>query len=113
MFKNALKYKKLFLSPERNSEVMERIILQNGKLFRVRFVVVERGGKLRGKILSCEAIEMLAGEVSATAKASCLPSVTFTDEAPISRKLFAEVASPYFSLDFLTSIQIRAPAYNR
>lgn len=109
MFKNALKYKKLFLSPERNSEVMERVVVQNGKLFRVRFVILERGGKLRGKVLSCEAVEVLAGETT-TAEATCLPSATFTDEAPRSSKLFAEVVSPYFSLDFLTSIQIRAPS---
>ena len=110
MFKNALKYKKLFLSPERNSEVMERVVLQNGKLFRVRFVILERGGKLRGKVLSCEAIEVLACDTGTTAKATCLPSVTFTDEAPLSHELFGEVVSPYFSLDFLTSIQIRAPS---
>ena len=97
---------------QKQSEVFEKVVSRNGRLFLVRFVVVEREGKLRGKVLSCEAIEVLAGDTDTTAKATCLPSVTFTDEAPLSRELFCEIVSPYFTLDFLTSIQIRAPARN-
>ncbi len=95
---------------QKQLEIFERVVSRNGRLFLVHFVILERGGKLRGKVLSCEAIEVLAGEVSTTMEATCLPSVTFTDEAPLSHELFGEVVSPYFSLDFLTSIQIRAPS---
>ena len=94
---------------QKQSEIFEKVVSRNGRLFLVRFVIVERESKLRGRILSCEAIEALAGaEVSS--EVTCLPSITFTDEAPIADKLFEEIISPYFCLDFLTSIKIRAPA---
>ncbi len=93
----------------KRSEVFEKVILRNGRLFRVQFVILERGGKLRGRVLSCEAIETLAG-AETFFEGICLPSISFVGEAPLSRKLFEIVASPYFTLDFLTSIMVRAPA---
>ena len=95
---------------QKQSEVFEKVVSRNGRLFLVSFVVVEREGKLRGRVLSYEAIQTLAGTTE-TQEVTYLPSVTFSDEAPITSKLFEEVVSPYFSLDFLTSIQIRAPSF--
>ncbi|TSC57722.1 MAG: hypothetical protein Greene041679_266 [Parcubacteria group bacterium Greene0416_79] len=47
---------------ETQSEIFERIVRnRNGRVFRVRFVAVERGGILRGRIVSCEEIVSLSG----------------------------------------------------
>ncbi len=92
-------------------EVFEKVVSRNGRLFLVSFVVVEREGKLRGRVLSYEAIQTLAGTTE-THEVTYLPSVTFAEEAPISRRSFYKLVSPYFTLDFLTSIQIRAPAFS-
>lgn len=94
---------------QKQSEIFEKVVSKNGQLFLVRFIIVEREGKLRGRVLSCEAIRSLP-RAAAESGAPCLPAVTFSEPSPISRKLFGEVISPYFSLDFLTSIQIRAPS---
>ncbi len=95
---------------QKQSDILEKVVSRNGRLFLVRFVVVEREGKLRGRVLSCEAVEALAGETTVATAGTCLPSITFTEEAPFSRRSFHTFISPYFTLDFLTSIQIRAPA---
>lgn len=45
------------LSFEKQSEIFERTVRdRDGRLFCVRFVVVEREGVLRGKVISCEQI---------------------------------------------------------
>ena len=94
---------------QRQSEVHERVVTRNGQLFLVRFVIVDRDGKLRGRVLSCEAIKTLPCTTTEHA-IFCLPEVNFSEPSPISRKFFREIISPYFSLDFLTVVQIRAPA---
>ena len=96
---------------QKQSEIFEKVVTKNGQLFLVRFIVIERGGKLRGRVLSCEAIKSLP-EITTDNGVLYFPEVTFGEVAPISRKFFGEIASPYFSLDFLTSVHIRAPAGN-
>ncbi len=88
---------------QHQSEIFEKIVRQaDGRLFFVRFVVVERGGVLRGRVVSCA---LIAEE----AKAICGRAVLGAPVAASSD--FFPVLSPFFScFDFLTSVQIRAPS---
>ena len=96
---------------QNQSEIFEKVATKNGKLFLVRFVIVERGQKLRGRIISCEAIETLPIGVT-TESEHCLPSFSDVQPAPITGKRFEEIVSPFFTFEFLTSIKIRAPSGN-
>ncbi|MDO8564743.1 MAG: hypothetical protein Q7R88_01985 [bacterium] len=103
------------LTFERQSEIFERITRdQRGKLFRVRFVIIERGGLLRGKILSCEPvfeIPTVKGQRSTVNGSSlCLPCFIGAGTHATSRLAVRKVTSPFSSFDFLTSIKIRAPS---
>jgi|GEM_PF-1388130 len=86
-----------------DSSIFERIVRQaDGRLFLVRFVIVERGGVLRGRIISCALI-------TEEAKAICGRAVLGAPIATSSE--FLPILSPFFScFDFLTSVQIRAPS---
>jgi len=88
---------------QRQSEIFERIVRQaDGRLFCVRFVVVERGGVLRGKVVSCA---LLAEEAPVLCGRAVLGAPALTSSE------FLPILSPFFScFDFLTSIQIRAPS---
>ena len=97
------------LLDQKQSEIFEKVVLKNGRLFRIRFVVLERGGKLRGKILSCQPIEILAGE-STESTSSYLPALADLQPAPISRVLFEELVSPLSTLEFFMSQMTRAPS---
>ena len=97
------------LEKGRESEVFEKIARRGGKLFRVRFVVVERNGVLRGRVISCEPIETLSGEVLTKEKV-CLPVFRCAKSAPVKKVRFQKIVSPFTTLDFLTSIKIRAPS---
>lgn len=87
----------------KQSEIFEKIVTgKDGVLFRVLFVVVQRAGVLRGKILSCELLKK---------EESPLLSAVAATSAPVeSPQEFIPVCSPFSYLDFLTSIQIRAPS---
>lgn len=88
---------------QKHSEIFERIVRQaDGRLFLVRFVIVERGGVLRGKIISCAV-------VAESTPAICARAVL---GAPVAASYdFLPILSPFFScFDFLTSVQIRAPS---
>lgn len=99
------------LAYQKQSEIFQKTIRQNGKLFQVRFVIVEKNGKLRGKIISCEPIEVLGGSGVATEQ-HCLPLFSPTQAFPEETIRFRKVVPPFSSFDFLTSIQIRAPSFD-
>lgn len=83
------------------SEVFEKIVCdRSGRLFRVRFVVVERGGALRGRVVSCEPMVVF------------LPSTKrFVNKTGLSFQV-RKIVSPYFNkFAFLTAIKIRAPSF--
>lgn len=94
---------------QNQSEVFEKVVTKSGKLFLVRFVIVERGGKLRGRVISCEAIEALPAGATAESE-HCLPAFSDVQPAPVTNERFEEIVSPFFTLEFLTSIKIRAPS---
>ncbi len=91
------------------SEIFEKVVLRNGKLFRVRFVVIEREGKLRGKVVSCDVIETLDGDINDTKKYFPLDIELggFFEET----RTFDVIASPYSYLDFFVSQMTRAPSW--
>ncbi|MEK7169660.1 MAG: hypothetical protein AAB767_00035 [Patescibacteria group bacterium] len=91
------------------AEIFEKIVRRNGRFFLVRFVIVERGGKLRGRVISCEALEVLPVGVTAESE-RCLPAFSDVQPAPITRKRFEEIVSPFFTLEFFISQMTRAPA---
>ncbi|KKW10836.1 MAG: hypothetical protein UY50_C0025G0008 [Parcubacteria group bacterium GW2011_GWA2_49_9] len=97
------------LTYQHQSEIFEKVVTKNGQLFLVRFVILEREGRLRGKIISCEAIEALPAGATVESE-YCLPVFSDIQPAPITRKIFEEIVSPFFTLEFLTSIKIRAPS---
>ena len=122
---------------EKQKEVFERVIRnRSGQLFRVRFVVIERDGVSRGKIISCEQIHALrtvksvrkyengirvCGIYSPFVEGSTggnrekafylLEGVRDTNTPIVVRKLGAIIESPYFNkFSFLSPIKIRAPS---
>lgn len=82
-------------------EIFEKIVRdRSGRVFRVRFVVVERDGALRGRIVSCVPVVGLIEGVQTP--------VAFH----IVKKLGEKIASPYFNkFCFLSVIKIRAPSF--
>ncbi len=107
------------LIEQNQSEVFEKIVRdRSGRLFRVRFVVVERGGILRGRVVSCTSLS----EIHSLIKEGCLPKgdgvVCLPVETQKSRtsrvvqKLGEKIVSLYFNkFAFLTAIKIRAPSF--
>ena len=89
----------------------------SGRQFRMLFLVVVVDGDFKGRLISVEplpATARLVGEVSDGSVNSefCLP-ITYTSKEPATEYVhsFAEVVSPYFSIDFLiTSQPTRAPS---
>ena len=96
---------------QNQSEIFEKVVTKNGKLFLVRFVIVERGGKLRGRVISCEALEVLPAGVTAESE-HCLPAFSAVEPAPVTRRIFEELVSPFFTLEFFISQMTRAPSYS-
>lgn len=103
------------ITQQKQSEIFEKIVSQHGRLFRVRFVVLERGGKLRGKVISCEAIFAL-GRVEDSGLGIknlqyCLPCGNNTAVKLQTCHYSKEIRSPYFDKsELLTPIKIRAPS---
>lgn len=97
------------LTYQHQSEIYEKVVQRDGELFLVRFVILERGGKLRGKIISCEAIEALPAGIT-TESEHCLPAFSNVEPAPITQERFEEIVSPFFTLEFFVSQMIRAPS---
>ncbi|PIQ68598.1 MAG: hypothetical protein COV91_03295 [Candidatus Taylorbacteria bacterium CG11_big_fil_rev_8_21_14_0_20_46_11] len=95
----------------KQSEIFEKIVRnRNGQLFRVHFIVVERNGVFRGKVISYEEIQELRGCTDAECKHFLLAGNVAKREARISKKGFQPVLSPFYTFDFLTEIKIRAPS---
>jgi len=94
--------------PIEHSGVFDRIVSKNGKLFRIRFAVIERGGKLRGKVISLEPISELRGSV---AEPFVLCSNCSESDAPVEKeRTFSSFVSPFSVFDFFTSQMTRAPS---
>ena len=93
---------------QKQSEIFEKIVIRGGKIFLVRFVIVEREGKLRGKVISCEAVEALSGTKQASE--GYLPVTLNAPAAPSDITSFDEIISPYSTLEFFMSQMTRAPA---
>lgn len=106
---------------EKQSEIFERIVRAlDGRFFRVRFVVVERGGILRGRIISCSPLNfpsfprrgMKGVVVNRKRGIFCLPAQQFHHAVKDKGLRIKSVSpSPYFNkFQFLTVIKIRAPS---
>lgn len=97
------------LTYQNQSEIFEKVVTKNGKFFLVRFVIVERGARLCGRIISCEAIETLPVGVTAETE-HCLPAFSALEPAPTTKERFVEIVSPFFTLEFFISQMTRAPS---
>ena len=97
------------LACQKPFEIFERVIRQNGRLFRVRFVILEREGKLRGKIISCEPVEVI-DEIGAVEGKYFLPVSFSAQGAPRGKTCFQGIVSPFSELEFFTSQMPRAPS---
>lgn len=104
---------------QNQTEVFERVVRDaRGRAFCVRFVVVERDGVLRGRILSCVPLSEIPSSVEEGCRAKrggvvCLPVDTEKFHTlSVAKKLGGIIASPYFNkFAFLTAIKIRAPSF--
>jgi len=96
------------------SEIFEKNVYKNGKLFLVRFVVVERGARLCGRIISCEEIRGLNADKTQTERGGRLylpihrHSKAVKDEG---LKIKDSFISPFFTLEFFMSQMTRAPSF--
>lgn len=101
---------------QNQSEVFERVMRDaRGRAFCVRFVVVERNGVLRGRILSCVPISSLSpfSKGGDRLERGCfLEGKTTDSNFQTAQKVGSVILSPYFhNFDFLTAIKIRAPSF--
>ena len=97
----------------KKSEIFEKVVHdKTGRIFRVQFVVVERNGVLRGKVISCQEIKGLRGCTGK--RPSCghilLAGTATRKSARISKRGYRPILSPFSQFDFLTEIKIRAPS---
>jgi hypothetical protein len=106
-----------YLITKSQSEVLERTVRdQRGRFFRVRFVVVERDGIWRGKVVSCQQVFELRIVKDKGLRIKdfryCLP--VWLHHGSVKDKglgIKVSFSSPYFNkFDFLTVIKIRAPS---
>ena len=110
---------------QNQSEIFEKLVCTlDGRFFRVRFVVVERNGTLRGKVISCEQIpaiqtNRIRRSYSPFVKGSTRQGEGFYLPARRFRQAVEDKGlrikdlyfSPYFNkFEFLTCIKIRAPS---
>lgn len=97
---------------QKQSRIFHKIVCQNGRFFSVRFVILDREGRLRGKIISCEPVEVM-GVTDTVKEKYLLPLLFLAQNAPVGKACFQGIISPFSKLEFLTSIQIRAPAHSK
>ena len=108
-----------------NAGVFERVVYDaGGRAFRLRFAVFERGGVLRGRIISCvrmpvpslveEGCPSLVLEKLGRGGVVCLlAGKTATPYFLKQPRAHGVIPSPYFhNFDFLTAIKIRAPSFS-
>ncbi len=100
-----------------HSQIFERIVRAlDGRLFRVRFVVFERDGVLRGRVVSCEAALSFSCVKDKGLRIKdfhlCLPAWRRPQIVKSEKlKVKSSLVSPYFNkFDFMTVIKIRAPS---
>ena len=117
----------IMLTVQNQPQFVSRVFTdQLGRQFRMLFLVVVVNGDFKGRLISVEPLPItakLTGTVSdasagiyssddASQSVFCLP-ITYTVKEPSTEYIhsFAEVVSPYFSIDFLiTSQPTRAPS---
>ncbi len=101
------------VSQEKTGSFERTVCDRNGRFFRVRFVVVEQDGAVRGRIVSVTPVAAIMGETvgPATKPILCLPMCSrsaFLSESAT----FNPIQSPYvFSFDFFVSQMTRAPSW--
>ena len=92
------------------SEVFERLTRdRRGRLFRVRFTLIERGGIIRGKVLSCEKVLEIAGGAT-WQNIFLLPTLLSATKAHSLVSGAFRFRSPFSIFDFYFSQPIRGPA---
>ncbi|KKU96067.1 MAG: hypothetical protein UY29_C0016G0025 [Parcubacteria group bacterium GW2011_GWC2_48_17] len=99
------------LSCQDKSRIFEKIVHQHGRLFLVRFVILEREGRLRGKIISCEPIGVLS-DTGAAKEKYLLPISFSAKDAPEGKLCFKRIVSPFSKLEFFISQMPRAPSFS-
>ena len=95
------------------SAIQERLIRnRSGVLMRVRFVIAEVDGVMRGRVISVEPVIALAGTTGKSHdNVFALPCAV--TKKSVSHTWTSEriILSPFSPLDLLTNIKIRAPAF--
>lgn len=103
-------------SPYVQPEIYERIVrAKYGRLMRVRFVAVEIGDEILGKIISVEPVleiknTLLLKEGKEIILA--LPAPHNPISVSFSYRVSYKIPSPFFTLDFFMSQMTRAPSTN-
>lgn len=98
--------------------VFEKIIRsKNGSLLRVRFEVSEINGKLKGRVISTEAVaefKALTGRSTSSKSSDIISLPVSISKAKKAEKIafkYVPVASPFSTLLFFTSQPTRAPSF--
>jgi hypothetical protein len=108
----------MLISTPNQSQLISRIFTdQNGRSFRLTFLVTVVNGEVRGRLVSAQPLSSsLARLPGAVCDGTfCLP-ITLSAKTPntVYAPSFAPAVSPYFSLEFLINSQpTRAPAFAR
>ncbi len=109
----------IMLAIQNQPQFISRVFTdQSGRQFRMLFLVVVVDGELKGRLISVEPLPVtarprLAGVGGEVPPHYYLP-ITCTSKKPSTEYVhsFAEVVSPYFSVDFLINCQpTRAPSH--
>jgi len=100
---------------QNQSDIFEKVVQRDGKIFRIRFVIIERCGQLRGKVISCEEVHTIRTYGKGTKyerRTSCLPPSCSQQQVKGERSKVKSIrVSPFFNIsDLLTPIKIRAPS---
>lgn len=98
----------LFITAD-ETVIYQKVFYHGGRFFRVRFVIVERDGRFLGKIISCEAIEVIGG-THAVKRRYFLPISFSLHSATNQRTYFSKITFPFSKLEFFISQMPRAPA---
>ena len=94
----------------KQSNIFEKVVRQSGRFFRIRFVIVEREGRMRGKIISCEPVEVIDEIVTVEGK-YFFPISSSAQCAPRGKTCLQGIVAPFSKLEFFTSQMTRAPSF--
>ena len=113
---NQLNYNDKYSASTPFGGIYERILrAKDGRLVRVRFVVSEMEGRLKGHIIGVEAVEAInSASPAKQAKPLYFLTAQATEKAQAKKTLRAIPStshfSPYFSFEFFMSQPTRAPS---